>query len=259
VSIRLEFGIVTLLSFWTADLVGQCSLGHSTVYTVTRSRSGCQASLLYGKDRELIMHVITTSSGPQNEFEQLFRRSQRRAYNLAYRLTGNAADAEDVTQDAYVRAWHNFETYDANRSFEGWLFRIITNRVIDLRRRQKRVPMYSLDTPILGDDEGQPLAHEFAAPNSDPEQIVVGPVMEERLQVALASLPADYRKAILLCDVDQRSYQEIADCMRCAIGTVRSRIHRARVMLRKRLEASPVSSRKVMHRHSALDSVMVAA
>lgn len=194
------------------------------------------------------MIAVSTVINAQKEFEQLFQRSQRRAYNLAFRLTGNAADAEDVTQDAYVRAWHNFDSYDANRSFEGWLFRIITNRVIDLRRRQKRVPMYSLDTPIQGDEDGQPLSHEFAAPDSNPEQIVVGPVMEERLQMALSSLPADYRKAILLCDVEQRSYQEIADQMHCAIGTVRSRIHRARVMLRKRLEAGPTLSRKVSRR-----------
>lgn len=199
------------------------------------------------------------AASPQSQFELLFHRSQRRAYNLAYRLTGNASDAEDVTQDAYVRAWHNFDTYDANRSFEGWLFRIITNRVIDLRRRQKRVPMYSLDSPIHGDDDGQPLAHEFAAPNSDPEQIVVGPVMEERLQVALASLPTDYRKAILLCDVEQRSYQEIADQMHCAIGTVRSRIHRARVMLRKRLEASPLTARKARRTAVAHDPALAMA
>lgn len=179
----------------------------------------------------------------QHEFEKLFQRSQRRAYNLAYRLTGNAADAEDVTQDAYVRAWHNFESYDASRSFEGWLFRIITNRVIDLRRRQKRVPMYSLDTPVQGDEDGQPLSHEFAAPDSNPEQIVVEPVMEERLQQALAALPADYREAILLCDVEQRSYQEIAEVMQCAIGTVRSRIHRARVMLRRYLESGKTTAR----------------
>jgi RNA polymerase sigma-70 factor (ECF subfamily) len=179
----------------------------------------------------------------QHEFEMLFHRSQRRAYNLAYRLTGNAADAEDVTQDAYVRAWHNFDSYDASRSFEGWLFRIITNRVIDLRRRQKRVPMYSLDTPVQGDEDGQPLSHEFAAPDSDPQQIVVEPVMEERLQQALAALPADYRAAILLCDVEQRSYQEIAEVMQCAIGTVRSRIHRARVMLRKYLESGKSTAR----------------
>jgi RNA polymerase sigma-70 factor (ECF subfamily) len=183
-------------------------------------------------------------TAPQHEFEQLFRRSQRRAYNLAYRLMGNAADAEDVTQDAYVRAWHNFESYDPSRSFEGWLFRIITNRVIDMRRRQKRVPMYSLDSPVQGEEEGQPLAHEFAAPDADPEYIVVGPIMEERLQNALESLPADYRSAILMCDVEQHSYQEIADSMQCAIGTVRSRIHRARVLLRRNLEMPIRASRR---------------
>ena len=205
------------------------------------------------------MPLNSVVSNPHNEFEELFHRSQRRAFNLAYRLTGNSADAEDVTQDAFVRAWRNFDSYDASRSFEGWLFRIITNRVIDLRRRQKRVPMYSLDTPIHGDEDGQPLAHEFAAPNSDPEQIVVGPVMEERLQVALASLPTDYRNAILLCDVEQRSYQEIAEVMRCAIGTVRSRIHRARVMLRKRLEASPARRRTRISGGVPLDAALSAA
>jgi len=106
--------------------------------------------------------------------------------------------------------------------------------------------MYSLDTPVQGDEDGQPLAHEFAAPDSNPEDIVIGPIMEERLQEALASLPADYRAAILLCDVEQRSYQEIADSMHCAIGTVRSRIHRARVMLRKYMESGATGrSRRV--------------
>jgi RNA polymerase sigma-70 factor (ECF subfamily) len=194
--------------------------------------------------------------GSQHEFEQLYQRSHRRAYNLAYRLTGNATDAEDVTQDAYVRAWHNFDSYDSSRSFEGWLFRIITNRVIDLRRRQKRVPMYSLDTPVQGDEDGQPLAHEFAAPDSDPEQIVIGPIMEERLQEALAALPDDYRTAILLCDVEQRSYQEIADTMHCAIGTVRSRIHRARVMLRKHMESGVSGRTRRSARNSASASTV---
>ena len=194
------------------------------------------------------MNTFAPTIRSQQDFEQLFLRSQRRAYNLAYRLTGNATDAEDVTQDAYVRAWYNFSTYDANRSFESWLFRIITNRVIDLRRRQKRVPMYSLDAPIQGEETGQPLSHEFAAPDSDPEMIVTGPIMEENLQRALAALPNDYRTAILLCDVQQRSYQEIADVMECAIGTVRSRIHRARVLMRKYLETGvpqPRSQRSV--------------
>ena len=83
--------------------------------------------------------------------------------------------------------------------------------------------------------------------------------MEERLQMALASLPADYRAAILMCDVEQRSYQEIADQMHCAIGTVRSRIHRARVMLRKRLETAPARPKIQLHRMPSLDANFAAA
>lgn len=207
------------------------------------------------------MTMLSPDNLSQQEFEVLFLRSQRRAYNLAYRLTGNTADAEDVTQDAYVRAWNNFDSYDASRSFEGWLFRIITNRVIDMRRRQKRVPMYSLDTPIVGDEDSQPLSHEFAAPDSNPEDIVVGPIMDDKLQNALTSLPADYRRAILMCDVEQRSYQEIAETMQCAIGTVRSRIHRARVMLRKYLEtgATQVRPRRHLATKTPVSQVVIAA
>ncbi|HLI49455.1 MAG TPA: sigma-70 family RNA polymerase sigma factor [Chthonomonas sp.] len=186
------------------------------------------------------MTTAPTSPSARREFERLYQRSHRRAYNLAYRLTGNSADAEDVTQDAYVRAWNNFDNYDSSRSFESWLFRIITNRAIDLRRRQKRVPIYSLDAPVTSDEDGQTMVHEFPAPNSNPEELVVGPIMEERLQQALAALPEDYRTAILLCDVEEKSYQEIAEIMGCAIGTVRSRIHRARVMMRRFLEEGSV-------------------
>ena len=200
------------------------------------------------------MYAAKTST---ENFEELYLRSQRRAYNLAYKLTGNSTEAEDVTQDAYVRAWRNFETYDASRSFEGWLFRIITNRVIDLRRRQKRVPMYSLDAPINGDDEGQTLTHEFASPHSDPQEIVVGPILDVKLQAGLTSLPGEYRQALLLCDVYEKSYQEIAESMGCAIGTVRSRIHRARTMLRKFMESDGAVIRR--RRQPVTDGLAMAA
>jgi RNA polymerase sigma-70 factor (ECF subfamily) len=171
-------------------------------------------------------------------FEALYTRSQRRAYNLAYRLTGNATEAEDITQDAFVRAWNNFEHYDSARPFEGWLFRIITNRVIDMRRRQKRVPIYSIDAPLPSDPNGQPLRYDFAAPEANPEERLMNTELAEPLQKALSQLPEDYRQAIFMCDIYGHSYQEIAEEMGCAIGTVRSRIHRARVILRKQMSLS---------------------
>jgi RNA polymerase sigma-70 factor (ECF subfamily) len=186
------------------------------------------------------MPTTQTPRGTDQQFERLFQRSRRRVYRFAYHLLGNATDAEDVVQDAYVRAWQHFDGYDTSRSFEGWLFRIVTNRVIDLRRRQKRVPMYSLDTTFYAGDEGQSIAHKFAAPHSDPQEIVVEPILEETLQRALRALPNNYRTAILLCDVEQYSYQDIAAMMDCAIGTVRSRIHRARTILRGHMEPTPL-------------------
>lgn len=172
----------------------------------------------------------------QREFQALYVRSNRRAYNLAFRLLGNAADAEDVTQDAYVRAWRHFGQYDRTRPFEGWLFRIVTNLVVDKRRRQKRVPMYSLDAPLDVDSDGAPLTLDIADSTSDPEALLLRDLFTEPLQNALDALPPDYRAAVLLADVEDRSYEEISHIMRCPIGTVRSRIHRARQMLRRTLE-----------------------
>jgi RNA polymerase sigma-70 factor (ECF subfamily) len=181
------------------------------------------------------MSFIQKPQEARQRFETLVQGSRRRVYRYAYHLTGNVTEAEDVVQDALVRAWQHFDRYDAARSFDGWLFRIVTNRVIDLHRRQKRVPMYSLDTAFYSGEEGQGIVEKCASPHSNPEEIVVEGMLEENLQNALASLPTNYRTAILLCDVEQYSYQEIAAMTRCAIGTVRSRIHRARTLIRGRM------------------------
>lgn len=172
----------------------------------------------------------------QREFEALYQRSNRRAYNLAYRLLGNASDAEDVTQDAYVRAWRHFGQYDRGRPFEGWLFRIVTNLVVDRRRREKRVPIYSLDAPIGTDADGTPITLDLPDPKSSPETQFFQDSLSEPIQNALDSLPHDYRLALVLADVEDRSYDEIAAVMSCPIGTVRSRIHRARLMMRRKLQ-----------------------
>lgn len=177
-------------------------------------------------------HDIAAS---QRQFEKLFHRSRRRAFSLAYRLTGNAADAEDVTQDAYVRAWNRFDHYNPDCPFEAWLFRIVTNRAIDMRRHKKRIRMLALDAPLF-EEEGDPISHEFADPSGDPQAIVLSAMLDDGLQRALAALPKDYRTAIMLCNEQQYSYQEIADTMNCAVGTVRSRIHRGRQIVRRTLE-----------------------
>ncbi len=169
------------------------------------------------------------------EFESLMQRTKRQAYNMAYRMTGNREAAEDLTQEAYLRAFRSFDRYNRSLPFENWLFRILTNLFVDsLRRRPKQAPL-SLDRALGGGSEDE-YAFEIADYDSDPEQIVLKDVMDEKLQEGIAALPKHFRTAVLLCDVEGMSYEEIAQAMNTSVGTVRSRIHRGRMQLRKHMQ-----------------------
>ncbi len=187
------------------------------------------------------MQECATLAQNADEFERLFRRSYRRAYNLAYRLTGNPTDAEDVTQDAYFRAWSCFSQYERTRPFESWLFRIIANLVIDRHRQERRVNIVSINAPIYDDGGSLVLEREITDQRPTPEELVIENQLEMPLQAALDSLPTIYRIVIILADIGNESYEEIAQVMGCAIGTVRSRIHRARRLMRRYLETHPSS------------------
>lgn len=169
------------------------------------------------------------------EFERLVARTKRQAYNMAYRMTGNREAAEDLTQEAYLRAYRSFDKYNRSMPFENWLFRILSNLFVDsLRRRPKQAPL-SLDRALGGAEGDDEYSFEIADHESDPEQIVLKDVMDERLQEGIASLPKHFRTAVLLCDVEGMSYEEIARAMNTSVGTVRSRIHRGRMQLRKHM------------------------
>lgn len=185
-----------------------------------------------------------------DEFEQLFQRSYSRAYNAAYRMMGNASDAEDLTQEAFVRVWASFDRYDRTRPFEGWLFRILSNLAIDRWRRHANTSVCSLDAEgsggrgngrrsASGSRDGRSatllacLADE--RPSSMPEQSYLRSETGLRVRRALSALPGDYRKAVVLADVQGYSYEEIANCVGCPLGTVRSRLHRGRQLLRQHL------------------------
>jgi len=185
------------------------------------------------------------------EFEALFQRSYHRAYNAAYRMMGNASDAEDLTQEAYVRVWAAFDRYDRSRPFEGWLFRILSNLAIDRWRRHSSTTICSLDAEASGSRnsggrhgssgtrEGRHasllacLADD--RPSSMPEQSYLRAEVGQRVQRALSALPGDYRKAVVLADVQGYSYEEIAQHVGCPVGTIRSRLHRGRQLLRQHL------------------------
>jgi RNA polymerase sigma-70 factor (ECF subfamily) len=192
------------------------------------------------------IEVRSTPSEPSNhrEFESLVARTKRQAYNMAYRMTGNRDDAEDLTQEAYLRAYRSFDKYDRALPFENWFFRILSNLFVDrLRRKPKQSPL-SLNQSLTNADGEDDYVLEVADDEANPETQLLKDIVDERIQDALATMPKDFRTAVLLCDVEGLSYEEIAHAMGTSIGTVRSRIHRGRLMLRKRMEGEPVRTRR---------------
>ncbi len=173
------------------------------------------------------------------------KRTQKQAYNMAYRMTGNRDDAEDLTQEAYLRAYRSFGTYNRQLPFESWFFRILSNLFVDALRRRPKVKPLSLDQPV-GEESGEEnLLLQIPDTLNSPEINLMEKVMDEKLSAALNSLPDVFRIAVWLCDVEGYSYEEIATEMHSSIGTVRSRIHRGRQLLRHAMESaeSPVKRR----------------
>jgi RNA polymerase sigma factor (sigma-70 family) len=158
-------------------------------------------------------------------WDEIVRAHSGRVYRLAYRLTGNQHDAEDLTQEVFVRVFRSLATYTPG-TFEGWLHRITTNLFLDGARRRQRIRFEG-----LGDD----VDHRFAGSAASPAQAWDDTHLDGDIQAALQALPPDYRAAVVLCDIEGFSYEEIAATMGVKLGTVRSRIHRGRAQLREAL------------------------
>jgi RNA polymerase sigma factor (sigma-70 family) len=157
-------------------------------------------------------------------WEAVVRDHSARVYRLAYRLTGNAQDAEDLTQDVFVRVFRSLSSYTPG-TFEGWLHRITTNLFLDLVRRRARIRF----DPLPDDAERLPSRDRGPATVYDETHF------DHDVQAALDALPPDFRAAVVLCDLEGLSYEEIAATLDVKIGTVRSRIHRGRGQLRAAL------------------------
>ncbi len=158
-------------------------------------------------------------------WDEVVRTHADRVYRLAYRLSGNRADAEDLTQETFVRVFRSLAEYQPG-TFEGWLHRITTNLFLDMVRRRQRIRF-----DALPEDAGDRLAGNGPGPEQTYDEMHLDP----EIQAALDALPPDFRVAVVLCDLEQLSYEEIAATLSIKVGTVRSRIHRGRVLLREAL------------------------
>lgn len=149
----------------------------------------------------------------------------RKIYSIAYRLTGDPDEAKDLTQDVFVRVYRNLDKYEPG-TFEGWLYRVTKNLFLDKVRKRKRAIIEPLP-----DEEWKQTPEPAPGPQDRLEQ----GLLRGDIEVALRSLPPDFRTAVVLCDVQGLSYEEISEATGWPLGTVRSRIHRGRKQLRDRL------------------------
>ena len=167
-------------------------------------------------------------------WDEVVERHSDRVYRLAYRLTGDRHDAEDLTQEVFVRVFRSLSSYTPG-TFEGWLHRITTNLFLDQARRKQRIRF-----DALSDERAARLSSGTPAPDA----AYADQTFDDDIERALSTLPPDFRAAVVLCDVEGLTYEEIAEILDAKLGTVRSRIHRGRAMLRKALaHRAPVAGR----------------
>lgn len=176
--------------------------------------------------------AIERNEAEFSRFHSMMQETERRAYTMALQLTRNTADAEDLVQETYVKAWRGFDSYTPGRPFLNWLLRIMQRAYLDSRRRdnpiRKAESLNSMVSPTDGEVQELPIADNGPTPDM---QLLQGE-MKMQLHTALDQLPDVYRTAITMCDLEGMSYHEIADQQNTTIGTVRSRIHRGRRLLR---------------------------
>ncbi len=172
--------------------------------------------------------IKEAQQGEVNSFNTLVLHYQSQVYNLAYRVMGDQDSAADATQNAFISAYKNIRRFRGG-SFKAWLMRIVTNACYDELRRRKRRPQTSLEALYVLEEDANP---SFTAKTETPEGHVQRGELRDAIQHCLSALPDDQRMTAVLCDVQGYSYQEITGMMNVSLGTVKSRLSRARAKLR---------------------------
>ncbi|MFS0784259.1 RNA polymerase sigma factor SigW [Bacillus sp. 1P06AnD] len=170
--------------------------------------------------------------GDHNAFGEVVEIYKDKVFQLCYRMLGNRHEAEDMAQEAFVRAFVNIHSFNIKRKFSTWLYRIATNLCIDRIRKKK--PDYYLDAEIAG-AEGLNMYSQVASDTKMPEDEVESLELQDRIQKEILKLPEKYRTVIVLKYIEELSLKEIGEILDLPIGTIKTRIHRGREALRKQL------------------------
>jgi len=160
------------------------------------------------------------------DFQALIAGNRAAIYRVAYRLTGNHEDAQDLVQEGLIEAFQAFDRFRIGTHFDRWVSQIMTHTYIDKFRRRRRLSAIPLDAIAQQGEEGS-----LADSSADPQQMLDRAAFSDTLQGALDRLSPEFRAAVVLCDVNGLSYEEASRVLRCPVGTVRSRLHRARSQL----------------------------
>lgn len=177
--------------------------------------------------------VSKSKKGDILAFEKLISSYEKKAYNIAYRMMNNEEDAKDVTQEAFIKIYKSIKNFREESSFSTWLYRIVTNVCLDELRKKKRNETTPLELNIENDKGTTHI--EIGMDEETPEDLYER--LEERQMIlnTINSLKDDYKTVIILRDIQGFSYEEIASILSCSLGTVKSRINRARNALKDKL------------------------
>ncbi len=189
-------------------------------------------------DRELVRRV---KSGQTQAYGELIRRYQDRVFNACWRICGHLEDARDLTQDAFLKAFENLGAFRQESGFYTWVFRVAVNLSLSHRRSAKRRRVVSLDSGIAGGTQADDLARQMQCAQADESR---GPVSESeahsQIVRALQSLDSEHRAVVVLRDIEGFDYQQIGAILDIPPGTVKSRLHRARMALREAISPARI-------------------
>nr|WP_026264194.1 RNA polymerase sigma factor SigW [Paenibacillus terrigena] len=177
--------------------------------------------------------ALLARKGDQRAFAEIVELYKDKIFHLAYRMLSNRHEAEDVVQDTFLRVYKNLDRYDENQKFSTWIYRIGTNLCID--RLRKRKPTYSLDAE-MNDQEGVDGYSILPSDDRTPESELLLSETQQLIRQAIESLPAKYKTVMVLRYLQELSLQEISDVLDMPVTTIKTRVHRGREYLRKKLE-----------------------
>jgi RNA polymerase sigma-70 factor (ECF subfamily) len=179
--------------------------------------------------------LVDARNGNKRAFGKLVTRYEKKIYNLAYRITGNFEDASDIFQDTFAQAFRKLSTFKGESKFATWLYRIAVNLSLMKKRKDKKRYTYSLDETIFnvqGDVQRQQLRYDWS---ETPLDKLEHKELSEMLNKAISKLPPKYKAALVLRDINGLSNKEVANILDISLASTKSRIHRARLLLREKL------------------------